>query len=60
MSGTPALKPAQMPADSKPTLDTLTKNIGFTPNMMATLAQSPMYRGRQTACEARGFSFVRL
>lgn len=31
-----------MPADSKPTLDTFTKNIGFTPNMMATFAQSPV------------------
>ena len=31
-----------MPADSKPTLDTFTKNIGFTPKMMATFAQSPI------------------
>jgi hypothetical protein len=31
-----------MPADSKPTLDMFTKNIGFTPNMMATFAQSPI------------------
>ena len=37
-----ALKPEQVPADSKPTLDTITKNIGFTPNMMASLAQSPI------------------
>ena len=37
-----ALKPEQVPADSKPTLDTFTKNIGFTPNMMATFAQSPI------------------
>jgi uncharacterized peroxidase-related enzyme len=37
-----ALKPEQVPADSKPTLDTLTKNVGFTPNMMATFAQSPI------------------
>ena len=37
-----ALKPEQLPADSKPTLDALTKNIGFTPNMMATFAQSPI------------------
>ncbi|WP_198140891.1 DJ-1/PfpI family protein [Nitrosospira sp. NpAV] len=35
-------KPEQVPADSKPTLDTFTKNIGFTPNMMATFAQSPI------------------
>ena len=37
-----ALKPEQVPADSKPTLDMLTKNIGFTPNMMATFAASPI------------------
>jgi hypothetical protein len=37
-----ALKPEQVPAASKPTLDTFTKNIGFTPNMMATFAQSPI------------------
>ncbi len=37
-----APKPEQVPADSKPTLDTFTKNIGFTPNMMATFAQSPI------------------
>ena len=37
-----ALKPEQVPADSKPTLDAFTKNIGFTPNMMASLAQSPI------------------
>jgi len=36
------LKPEQAPADSKPTLDAITKNIGFTPNMMATFAQSPI------------------
>jgi uncharacterized peroxidase-related enzyme len=37
-----ALKPEQVPVDSKPTLATFTKNIGFTPNMMATFAQSPI------------------
>ena len=37
-----ALKPEQVPADSKPTLDMFTKNIGFTPSMMATFAQSPI------------------
>jgi uncharacterized peroxidase-related enzyme len=37
-----ALKPEHVPADSKSTLDTFTKNIGFTPNMMATFAQSPI------------------
>ena len=34
--------PQQVPAESKPTLDMFTKNIGFTPNMMATFAQSPV------------------
>jgi uncharacterized peroxidase-related enzyme len=34
--------PEQVPAASKPTLDMFTKNIGFTPNMMATFAQSPV------------------
>lgn len=42
MPRTTALKPEQVPADSKPTLDSFTKNIGFTPNMMATFAQSPI------------------
>jgi uncharacterized peroxidase-related enzyme len=37
-----ALKPEQVPADSKPTLDAFTKNLGFTPNMLATFAQSPI------------------
>ncbi|MBB4427728.1 putative peroxidase-related enzyme [Bradyrhizobium sp. CIR48] len=37
-----ALKPDHVPADSKPTLDMFTKNIGFTPNMLATFAQSPI------------------
>ena len=37
-----ALKLEQVPADSKPTLDMFTKNIGFTPNMMATFAHSPI------------------
>jgi uncharacterized peroxidase-related enzyme len=32
----------QLPADSKPTLDMFTKNIGFTPNMLATFALSPI------------------
>ncbi|WP_353718282.1 peroxidase-related enzyme [Dyadobacter sp. 676] len=34
--------PENVPADSKPTLDMFTKNIGFTPNMMATFATSPI------------------
>ena len=42
MPRTAALKPEQVPADSKPTLDTFTNNIGFTPNMMAAFAQSPI------------------
>jgi uncharacterized peroxidase-related enzyme len=36
------LMPEQVPAESKPTLGAFTKNIGFTPNMMATFAQSPI------------------
>ena len=42
MARTAALKPEQVPADSKPTLGAFTKNIGFTPNMMATFASSPI------------------
>ena len=42
MARTAALKPEHVPADSKPTLDAFTKNIGFTPNMMAAFAQSPI------------------
>ncbi|TPK16743.1 carboxymuconolactone decarboxylase family protein [Mesorhizobium sp. B2-5-9] len=42
MARTAALKPEQVPAESKPTLDAFTKNIGFTPNMMAAFAQSPI------------------
>src|SRR3954452_18764204 len=34
--------PDQVPTDSKPALDMFTKNIGFTPNMMATFALSPI------------------
>ena len=41
MSRATALKPEQIPAASQPTLDAFTKNIGFTPNMMATFAASP-------------------
>jgi uncharacterized peroxidase-related enzyme len=36
------LKSEQVPAGSKPTLEAFTKNIGFTPNMMATFAASPI------------------
>ncbi|HEY4267276.1 MAG TPA: peroxidase-related enzyme [Galbitalea sp.] len=34
--------PEQVPATSKPMLEMFTKNIGFTPNMMATFALSPI------------------
>jgi uncharacterized peroxidase-related enzyme len=37
-----ALTPEQVPAESKPTLDAATRNLGFTPNMMATFARSPI------------------
>ena len=36
------LLPEQVPAASKPTLDMFAKNIGFTPNMLATFAMSPI------------------
>jgi len=42
MAKSVALKPEQVPAESKATLDMFTKNIGFTPTMMATFAQSPI------------------
>jgi len=42
MARTAALQPEQVPADSRLTLDAFTKNIGFTPNMMASFAQSPI------------------
>jgi uncharacterized peroxidase-related enzyme len=42
MARTTVLTPDQVPADSKTTLDAFTKNIGFTPNMMATFAHSPI------------------
>jgi uncharacterized peroxidase-related enzyme len=42
MPRTAALKMEQVPDESKPTLGAFTKNIGFTPNMIATLAQSPI------------------
>ncbi|MGY2273865.1 carboxymuconolactone decarboxylase family protein [Pseudomonas reactans] len=37
-----ALTPDQVPVDSKSTLDAFTTNLGFTPNMLATFAQSPI------------------
>ena len=42
MTRTTAPTSDQVPADSKPTLDMFAKNIGFTPNMMAIFAQSPI------------------
>ncbi len=42
MPGTAAPNPEQVPADSKPALDAFTKSIGFTPNMLATFALSPI------------------
>ncbi|MEX6687954.1 carboxymuconolactone decarboxylase family protein [Danxiaibacter flavus] len=42
MPRTDALTPENVPPDSKPTLDTFTRNLGFTPNMMATFAKSPI------------------
>jgi uncharacterized peroxidase-related enzyme len=42
MPRTIALSPEQVPIESKPTLDAFTKNIGFTPTMMASFAQSPI------------------
>ena len=36
------LAPDRVPVDSRPTLDAFTKNIGFTPNMMAAFATSPI------------------
>ncbi|SAK94312.1 peroxidase-like protein [Caballeronia glebae] len=42
MARTSILTPEQVPAESKPTLDAFAKNIGFTPNMMAAFAKSPI------------------
>ena len=42
MSRATALKPDQIPAASQSTLESFTRNIGFTPNMMATFAASPI------------------
>jgi len=42
MPRTAALRPDQVPADSKLALDTFARNIGFTPNMLASFAQSPV------------------
>jgi C4-dicarboxylate-specific signal transduction histidine kinase len=40
MPRTAVPNPEQVPADSKPTLDGFTQNIGLTPNMLATFALS--------------------
>ncbi len=42
MSRTIAWNPKMYRQESKPTLDAFTKSIGFTPNMMASFAQSPI------------------
>lgn len=42
MTRTNVLTSEQVPAASKETLDAFTRNIGFTPNMMAAFAQSPI------------------
>jgi uncharacterized peroxidase-related enzyme len=42
MTRTTILTPEQVPAESKAALDGFAKNIGFTPNMMAAFAQSPI------------------
>ena len=42
MARSTPLTPDQVPAESKTTLDAFSKNIGFTPNMMATFAHSPI------------------
>lgn len=42
MTRTIALTPDQVPDASKSTLEAFTKNIGFTPNMMASFAASPI------------------
>ena len=42
MTRTAVLKPEQVPAESKQTLDAFTRSIGFIPNMLAAFAQSPV------------------
>ncbi len=42
MARTASLNPKNVPAESKLTLDAFTKNIGFTPNMLAAFAHSPI------------------
>ncbi|MEB6588001.1 MULTISPECIES: peroxidase-related enzyme [Pseudomonas] len=42
MTRTAVLKSEQVPAESLATLDAFSKGLGFTPNMMASFAQSPI------------------
>jgi len=42
MTRTTTLTPEQVPAESSATLNAFTKSLGFTPNMMAAFAQSPL------------------
>ncbi|MBF8740814.1 carboxymuconolactone decarboxylase family protein [Pseudomonas guariconensis] len=42
MTRTTVLKPEQVPAESQASLDSFSKGLGFTPNMMASFAQSPI------------------
>ena len=42
MTRTTLLAPEQVPTASRATLDAFTRNLGFTPNMMAAFAQSPV------------------
>ena len=42
MARSEALEPEQVPAGSRQTLDAFARNIGFTPNMLATFARSPI------------------
>jgi reactive chlorine resistance protein C len=62
MARTEALKREQVSAESKPTLDALTRNIGFTPNMTATFALSLTNRIRLQIAEksAGSLNFLAL
>ena len=62
MARTAALKPEQVSADSKLTVDAFTRNIGFTPNMTATFALSLTNRIRLQIAEksAGSLNFLAL
>jgi uncharacterized membrane protein YkgB len=62
MARTEALKREQVSAESKPTLDAFTRNIGFTPNMTATFALSLTNRIRLQIAEksAGSLNFLAL